>query len=361
MPETDARRALLAILDLARWAPSGDNTQPWRFRIVADDHVEVHGFDTRAHCVYDLDGHPSQLSIGAMLETMRIAATSQHMKVAITRRPDAPDEHPIFDARFVRDPGASPSPLAAAIERRTVQRRALSTRALTAAETDSLAASLPPGYSLVWLAGAGLRWRVAKLLFASAHIRLTMPEAFETHRSVIEWGARFSQDRIPGAAVGADALTLRLMSWAMQDWRRIAFMNRYLAGTVAPRLQLDLVPALACAAHVLILAAQPAESLDDYVAAGGAVQRFWLTATTLGLLHQPEITPLIFARYARQGRRFSATAGMSEAAQRVRASLDSLVGADAVNRAVWMGRIGAGGLPSARSVRLPLEKLLLPR
>ena len=29
-----SREVLVKILDLARWAPSGDNTQPWRFEIV---------------------------------------------------------------------------------------------------------------------------------------------------------------------------------------------------------------------------------------------------------------------------------------------------------------------------------------
>ena len=52
------------ILDLARWAPSGDNTQPWRFEISGDLQVVVHGFDTRDHCVYDLRGHASQLALG---------------------------------------------------------------------------------------------------------------------------------------------------------------------------------------------------------------------------------------------------------------------------------------------------------
>jgi hypothetical protein len=56
--------ALEQILDLARWAPSGDNTQPWRFVIEADNRVAVHGRDTRDHCVYDLDGHASQVALG---------------------------------------------------------------------------------------------------------------------------------------------------------------------------------------------------------------------------------------------------------------------------------------------------------
>src|SRR6185369_10805599 len=65
---------VLEILDLARWAPSGDNSQPWRFEVLGDDHVRVHAFDTRRDCVYDLEGHASQLSVGALLETIRIAA-----------------------------------------------------------------------------------------------------------------------------------------------------------------------------------------------------------------------------------------------------------------------------------------------
>ena len=55
------------ILELARWAPSGDNTQPWRFEVIDDHHLVVHAFDTRDHCVYDLDGHPSQIAHGALL------------------------------------------------------------------------------------------------------------------------------------------------------------------------------------------------------------------------------------------------------------------------------------------------------
>ncbi len=361
MPEARAAGALLALLDLARWAPSGDNTQPWRFEILGADHVAVHAFDTRDHCVYDLDGRPSQLSVGAMLETLRVAASVHGLRATATRRTGTPETRPVFDVRVVRDGESKPDPLALVIKTRSVQRRPLSIRALSTSEKSALIASLPRGYSIVWLEGFAARWRMAGVLYATAHIRLTMPEAFETHRSVIEWNARYSEDKIPDRAVGLDPLATRLMQWAMRDWRRIEFMNRFLAGTVMPRVQLDLLPALACAAHLLILAEAPAATIDDYVAAGAAVQRFWLTATTLGLQHQPEMTPLIFSRYAREKRLFSATAGMSEAADKTRLRLEALVGADVLPRAIWMGRIGAGAHAASRSLRLPLEKLVIAR
>ena len=52
-------RIVESILDHARWAPSGDNSQPWRFEVISDVHVVVHGFDTRNHCVYDRDRRAS--------------------------------------------------------------------------------------------------------------------------------------------------------------------------------------------------------------------------------------------------------------------------------------------------------------
>ncbi|RTL16759.1 MAG: molybdopterin biosynthesis protein MoeY, partial [Rhodocyclaceae bacterium] len=47
------------LLERARWAPSGDNTQPWRFEVLGVDRLAIHGFDTRAEVVYDFDGRAS--------------------------------------------------------------------------------------------------------------------------------------------------------------------------------------------------------------------------------------------------------------------------------------------------------------
>jgi hypothetical protein len=345
------------ILDLARWAPSGDNTQPWRFEIVDDGHVVVHGFDTRDHCVYDIDGSPSQIAVGALLETLTIAASGHGLTARIERRTDLPDTTPTFDVRLGPDVSVSASALLPFVTGRAVQRRPLSTRPLTAAEKAELAAAVGDGHSVRWLESAGERWRMATLLFRNARIRLTIPEAYRVHRDIIEWDAQFSTDRVPDQALGVDRMTLRLMKWVMGSWERVRFFNRYLAGTVAPRLQMDLMPGLGCAAHFLILAPRPAETVDDYVAAGRAVQRFWLTATRLRLQLQPEQTPLIFAGYARADRRFSEVAASADEARRLTRQFDALVGEADARRAVFMGRLGAGKTATARSLRLSLERL----
>lgn len=344
------------ILDLARWAPSGDNTQVWRFEILGPDHLVVHCFDTREDCVYDLDGHPSQISYGALLETMSIAATRFGLSTEVKRLEGGAPTEAKFEVRFVEDGAVAPSPLLPAITARTVQRRPMSTKPLTEEQKRALEEAVGPGFHLMWIEGAGPKLRTARLMFDNAKLRLTMPEAYEVHRRIIDWNAQRSPDKVPDQALGVDAATLKLMKWAMVSWRRLSTMNT-LMGTWAPRLQMDLLPGLACAAHFVLKAKQEPKTIDDYVEAGRAVQRFWLTLTHLGLFMQPEMTPLIFSKYVREGRQFTQLPGLQERAARLEKQAAALIGADGLYP-VYMGRLGAGPAPLARSERRPLAELM---
>jgi len=344
---------LIKILDLARWAPSGDNAQSWRFSIHDARHVTLYCEDTRAHCVYDLHGHPSQIAFGALLETLDIAASQYGLRSRVER--EGTEQAPVFQVWLENAPGLPPSPLADAIRRRTVQRRPMSARPLREQEKASLQAALGAGYSVQWLEGSA-KWPAARLMYRNARLRLTMPEAFETHRSIIEWDARHSDTMVPDQALGLDAMTVKLMRWAMHSWQRMRRVNTAL-GTWSPRLQMDLLPGLACAAHFAIRAERPLHTIDDYVAAGRAVQRFWLEVTRLDLLLQPEMTPVIFDSYLRQGIAFTAEQSILADARTLQGILQQLVGGDLATIA-FMGRLGAGTPPRARSLRRSLGDLV---
>ena len=125
---------------------------------------------------------------------------------------------------------------------------------------------------------------MALLLFRSAWLRLVTPEAYQVHHDVIEWNARYSIDKVPDQSLGVNQAMLNMMRFAMHSWPRVQFFNRFLAGTWLPRIQMDLLPALACGAHFALLARRPPVTIDDNIDAGRAMQRFWLTATRLGLV-----------------------------------------------------------------------------
>lgn len=347
------------VLDLGRWAPSGDNAQSWRFKLTGPDACVVYGYDTRDHCVYDLDGRASLLALGCLLATLRVAATVVGAKAEFEPIEDCPASLCGFRLQLRPDPDSSPDPWVGAVTQRTVQRRPMSRRALGSAVKAQLEAAVGAEFELVFIEAPAQRWQLARLLFLSAHIRLTTPECYATHARIFDWGARYSEARIPDQAAGLDALTTRLMRWAMGSWSRIDFMNRYLAGTLMPRLQLDLLPALCCGAHFLLLPKRASEVAADWIAAGEAWQRLWLEATRLGLYSQPEMTPLIFSRYHREGLQFSALMSAADTARQVNDWLGILFGQEIRDRAVVLGRLGYGPAPQARSLRRPLSQLLV--
>ena len=345
------------VLELARWAPSGDNTQPWRFEITSDSSALVHAFDTRDHCVYDLDGCASRLSHGALLETIALAST----RFGCRSIDAVVDEDALGNVTYSvqlepATPRVAEDPLVPFIEQRSVQRRPMRTIALSDAQKDSLQRSVA-GFSVLWFESGSKRRQMALLNARNAHIRLTIPEAYAVHRDIIEWDAQFSEDRVPDQALGADPLSLKSMRWAMASWSRISTMNHYFGGTLLPRLQLDLLPGLRCAAHFALVSNAAPSGIEGQLAAGAAVQRFWLTATHLGIQLQPQYTPLVFAEYARAAKRFTAVSGAIERAEAVAHSLERLLPGESA-RAVFMGRVGYGAAPTARSLRLPLERLL---
>lgn len=359
--ELPRERAVERILDLARWAPSGDNDQPWRFEILADDHVLVHASDTRDWCVYDLDGTSSQIAVGAMLETLSIAASAEGMRVETTLRPDIPETKPLIDVRLIADSSVEQHALYPYIKARVTQRKPFTKKPLTSVQKQALEAAVGEGYRVLWQEGKPALRKMAKLLFNNAHIRLSTPEAYEVHKRNIEWGVRFSEDRLPEEGIGLDVPTRKVMRFALGGtWKRVEFLNRFFAGTWLPRLQMDWRTSVNCAAHFLIVADKPMETMTDFMDGGAAMQRFWLHAARAGLQFQPEMTPVIFSRYVSESLTFTRVDSEQALAVDLANDLAKLFpdGANPWQR-VYMGRVGFGETPISRSIRRPLESLLI--
>jgi sulfur-carrier protein adenylyltransferase/sulfurtransferase len=256
------------------------------------------------------------------------------------------------------DSADAASPLAPAIRLRRVQRRPMPTTPLTARQCRALAEAAAP-FEVVFLHSPRDRARAARLNFTNSLLRMGTPEAFDTHAAAIEWQAENSAEAMPDRALGVNPVTARIMRWALGSRQRAEGLDR-LGGSLGPAVEMDLVPGLACAAHFVLVGRRPARTPDDFVAVGRAVQRFWLTATVVGLQVQPQYTPLVFHEYVRDDVPFTTSRVAMGRARDVAARLADLLGAETVERAVFYGRIGGGPPASARSTRLPLERLLLP-
>jgi hypothetical protein len=346
------------ILDLARWAPSGDNTQPWRFEIRSNREILVHGYDTRDHCVYDLDGWASQLAHGALLETLTLAATRFGYRAQCAIASEEPNGHIVYRIALEADPGVGEDPLVSVIRERVVQRRPMSPERMSSEHRLALEDAVRP-YTVIWRDSWADRARIAGLCARNAHIRLTIPEAYAVHKAVIAWNCETSDDRLPAASLGADPVLLGVMRWVMASWERVSFFNRYLGGTVMPRFLMDFLPGVLCSGHFAILESSESRSTAERVAAGRAVQRFWLTATKLKLQLQPAYTPLVFARYAREHRQFTQVEQANATACEIARRLEEIIGSGEALRTVFLGRIGPARAVKGRSLRLPIDRLMV--
>jgi nitroreductase len=363
-PAFPPRRPIEEILDVARWAPSGDNEQPWRFQILDDDTVVVHLSRQQDGNIYEYrEGQPTLLAGGMLLESMRIAASAWGRRMD-WRYEEGGASHTIV-ARFTHADDVPVDPLYSDITMRSVDRRPFRWRKLTQVEKSALEGALGDRLRIVWYERRGERWRFARLGAMATDIRLRAPEAFGVHQRAIDWTRDLSPTGIPARAIGVDRTTRVLMRWAMRRWSRMRLLNR-LVGTLAAAAQMDYAPGLASAAFFTIAASgdpsPPEQRVVALLRAGQDIQRFWLTASHLNLALQPGFATLIFAYYGETSALFTADPALCQKAQRLAAAFRRTLGAGTEDFR-FIGRIGEprGSRAFCRSTRLPLDGLLPAR
>jgi nitroreductase len=362
-PETSrpALKPIETVLDQARWAPSGDNSQPWRFAILGELKVQVTVPAGADGNVYQYnEGEPHLIALGTCLESMRIAATAFGWRMEWQYTGVSYGRH-VANVAFVPDAAVQRDDLIRFLPVRSVDRRPYPTTRLSQAEKTELEAAWGSGFKVQWFESTKERLRITRVISSATEIRLRIPEAYRVHQATLDWDDAFSSTGLPVGALGLSPLTVRIMRWAMRSWTRIDRLNRYALGTWLARWEMDWRPGFGCAAYVAVFpASHPTTTTDAApvaISTGQALQRFWLTATRLGLAVQPAFAPLIFADHASRGIAFTADEKTRRSAANLATKLSALFGG---KRPIFLGRIGRplSRAPSARSLRLSLSALI---
>ena len=345
---------MAAILDAARWAPSGDNGQPWRFEILGARRVRIHlEFDPSNPYEYRA-GEPVLLAGGMLLESLRVAASAFGLALEWQIASETGVQ---VDVELVPDAGLSPSALLAALPMRSVVRTRMGSGRLTEQEKAGLAATLGSDLQVRWHESWQERLRIGRLGTQATAIRLRAPEAYRVHRRVLDWERRHSPDGLPARAIGLGRATLAVMRWGMRSWPRMVRLNA-LMGTGAAAAQLDMIPSVQSAAFFSIHRNAVPDDPAGMLRCGEHLQRFWLEATKLGLGLQPALATVIFAQYGLALTPFTGDRTVLERATRLSHSFERVLGP--VDDVVFLARIGRRrpGLPGPRSVRKPLTALI---
>jgi hypothetical protein len=271
-------------------APSGHNTQPWRFG-VGGRSVELRADRSRALPVVDPDDRALVISCGAALLTLRVAAARFGHRTLVELLPDAHDDDLL--ARVTLEPGAGagaePSELFGAIIRRHTNRRPFDEREVPRAVVDQMTADARAEGAVLHVVDGAQREDVAALVAEGDRIQLSDP-AFR--RELAEWvhaNRSDSADGMRGYGFGIGDLLSHagpLVIRTFDTGRGQAAKDRELAE----------------ASPLLCVLTTAADRPRDWLAAGQALQRVLLRACTAGAsssyLNQPVEVPELRPRLA---------------------------------------------------------------
>jgi len=126
------------ILKLAIRAPSGDNSQPWKF-IWNNQFLQIKNDSTRGRCFFNINEYASFLSCGALIENIRIAASSFSFSIEIKLK-EGNEE--IADLKFYKS-NIKVDPLVAAVSIRQTNRFPFKTDAVPDDFLSQLTTEIP--------------------------------------------------------------------------------------------------------------------------------------------------------------------------------------------------------------------------
>lgn len=345
---------LREILDAGAQAPSGGNSQPWRFEWRGAA-LAVWMLAERDHPILNYRRRGTLLAHGMLIETLVIAARHHGYRPIIELLPD--EAKPTLSALIRFEAGseeagdAGDAGLHAAIRQRCSNRKPYRREplapALVAALADACGHGADSGIDLAFIQG---RAAIERLAAAASTSEWVMFENRTLHRLFFEelvWSAADARRRQAGLQIGTLEMqpAQRIALRCFRHFPLMRLMNRFgLARSIARN---NAATYADCALYVAV----GCGTRDvDLIRAGRRILRLWLKATSHGLsLHLQTgfsflwqgtaggngaaLTPQQVARVEAAYREVRATTGLD---------------ADLIPA---LCRIGVGGEPSARSIK----------
>jgi nitroreductase len=285
------------ILELGVYAPSGDNSQPWRFE-VKDARIEVYNIPEKDNPVLNYRQRGSYLAHGGLIENIVIAAGKFGYKADVVSFPDPRDESHTASISLEQEVGPSlHEELADFITKRHTNRKPYENVPLGQSELELLKESIR-----YFLKSGNLFFVVMEnpaqrmiLAGAASSIERVILEDKTLHRLFFKdvvWSETEEKKVRSGMFIETMefAPPQKFVFWLASHWGIIRVLNKFGLSRFIAREDAKLYATGAGIGALVLREFEPV----DFLLAGRAMQRLWLTATSLGISIQP-LAGLIFA------------------------------------------------------------------
>ena len=341
------------ILESAIYAPSGENTQPWKFRL-KDDGIDVFNVPERDISLYNFRQQGLLVAHGALIENIIIASSAMGYKADINTFPDKEDSNHVASITLNKTE-IGDEPLYPYIKKRATNRKPYYPEPLTNEEKDTLLELNKSGFGKVALLEdqktvqelADALCINERMVFENRHLH----KFFFEHMRWTEKEALEKRDGMYIKTMELPPPVILLFKLLFKRWRLVKILG--IAKFIAKQTK-----KMYLAAPAIGIITIDSDSSGDFLKGGRLMQRVWLEATRMGLSLHPSAGTIFLIQRALKGATEDFTQENVEMIEFVHQKLKSAFKLHNETIA-FLFRIGRSDPPSAYSPRLSLEQLII--
>lgn len=357
-----SRSELEELIEIANWAPSGGNIQPWIW--VFDKKGVLHLFHdkVRSHSLLDYKGSGSLIAFGAALENLRLHAGKLGIDIEMKIHIHEFEEDCVASIRFVsKQPQALPirfSDLVEGITLRCTNRKNKKRYFLSEKEKKELLETAEEdGVFVEWTEEEEDLSKLAKVVGGMDRLRFFHDQGLVDFINEVRWTEAEAIEKKDGIDVATLELsgTEKAAMGLLKDPRTVKFFRKYLMGYGLTKISKDTITT---ASGIFLI------KVDEYtpqniLKAGMVLQRIWIKANMIGLSVQPVSAMLfIFQRLLNEK-----NVGFTKIEQNeildLKKSFNTIFNKEGDKQEIFMFRVNKAGEPSVRSYRRDLSETLI--
>lgn len=347
------------IVTAAAMAPSGGNSQPWKWAY-GNNHLYLLHDKHYSYSLLDYKDYGSYVGLGAALENLDLWANSAGYIARMEYFPRGEANHPVAMVSLQKNlNGLKPDFLSDEVFKRLTNRNLGEYEPLKEGDQEKFrdAVSKIGGASINFITDRQVMKELGSIIAHADKIRMMDEQGHkDTFTSEMRWDpneAETTRDGIDIATVGVTAAEAAGFKIAT-DYRAIKLLKQWGKGGAFEKLTHQAVEN----ASALALVKMPGGDALNYLLGGRAVQRAWLMATRLGYAFQPLSVPLFLFKRLTEGRGVGLNKQDMENLQRLKEEYDRILPGYDQEGHIFMFRLAHADEPAVKSLRRNLSDIL---
>lgn len=339
---------ILKILEYAVHAPSGDNSQPWRFEVKGNK-IYQYNLPDNDNVFLNFRQNGSHVSHGSVIENIVIASSNYGYGIKVKLFP-LPEDSNLVAVLELSKTNISKDVLFDFIKKRCTNRRPYESKAIKRKDLDTLIFANKSIHSgnLLFVTNKNDMKTIGVTATLMERIALENKLIHKLFFSGIVWTDKEHQEKKRGLYLKALELPLfvQYLFRIIKNWRAMSFLSYFGFPGIAAKGNATINMQSAAFGMITTKGVSP----ENFVIAGRAMQRVWLETARLGFALQP-VTGLLFLAHRVDA---NETKGLNDAhCEMIKNGIVTLKKIFHINNEtpVMMFRVGYAEKPSAFSLR----------